>query len=91
VRGRRAVRCYPGGIFPAGGVGLDWYRALINACAVWMAILAPHIHAAELSGGYYVFDGRNLQRVERADPDQVHVDEWQVWLYKKGSIEFCVG
>ena len=34
---------------------------------------------------FYVFDGRNMSKVERGDPNEMKVVEWQVWLYKAGQ------
>lgn len=32
----------------------------------------------------YTFDGRTLQRWQ-GDPNTLHVEEWQIWLYKRGQ------
>lgn len=34
---------------------------------------------------FFVYDGRSLSRVENADPNEIKVTEWQVWLFRNGK------
>ena len=54
------------------------------ACVVFILFLQTVARAQDINS-FYVFDGRSLSKVERGDPNEIKVVEWQVWLFKRGQ------
>ncbi len=54
-------------------------------CLLFILFLQTAARAQQDINTFYVFDGKNLTKVERGDPNEIKVVEWQVWLYKAGK------
>lgn len=67
------------------------FHHTIRAVDIWVfyltlgLLLQAKVDAQEKIRSFYVFDGKNLTKIEDKDADQVKVTEWQVWLYEAGQ------
>lgn len=57
-------------------------KTIAIVCLILTLVVQRDALAQEDISTFYVFDGKNLTKVERGDPNEIKVVEWQVWLYK---------